>query len=92
MDTRPEVDQLAPLWRKVMKFGDIVINEWAGEGNPQKVLLIVHYGKAVTCLSRKGARLTFRNDKDLRLTKIGELKLTDWDNFISKSNHADISD
>lgn len=74
-----------------MKFGDIVVNEWAGDGNPQKVLLVVNHGKMVTCLSRKGAKVVFRNDKDFRLTKIGELDFCQWDKFIKFQGTQDKS-
>jgi hypothetical protein len=53
------------------KFGDIVINEWAGNINPHKVLLFVKaYGKRVKCLSLDGEDVWFYQDKDLRLTVV----------------------
>ncbi len=67
-----------------MKFGDIVINEWAGDRNPEKVLLIINHGKMVTCLSRKGKKVCFYNDKHLRLTKVGELEFSSWNKFIAE--------
>lgn len=72
-----------------MKFGDIVVNEWAGDRNPQKVLMVVHHGKYVKCLSIKGATVTFKNDKDLRLTKVGEIDLAAWKDHATTYNKKD---
>jgi hypothetical protein len=51
------------------KFGDIVINEWASNRNPNKVLMFVKsYARRVVCLSLEGDEVVFGKDKDLRLT------------------------
>ena len=59
-------------------FGDIVRNEWADEGNPQKILLFVRMGRLVTCLALDGESVKFDNDKQLRLTKVGSLDFAAW--------------
>ena len=61
-----------------MRFGDLVVNEWAGDKNPRKVLMVVHHGKNVKCLTKDGAECNFNNDKDLRLTKIGRVDFGKW--------------
>jgi hypothetical protein len=61
-----------------MKFGDLVKNEWAGDINPNRILMIVHHGKMVKCLNKKGHIVNFHNDKDLRLTKVGKVNFNDW--------------
>ncbi|MCP4322678.1 MAG: hypothetical protein GY787_12705 [Alteromonadales bacterium] len=61
-----------------MKFGDLVKNEWASDGNPTKVLMVVHHGKVVKCLSKTGKEFTFSNDSNLRLTKIGRVDFSKW--------------
>ena len=67
------------------KFGDIVINEWASDSNPYKVLIFVkNHGKTITCFHRKGGRVTFENDKSLRLIKVGELNFDMWDSTIKE--------
>jgi hypothetical protein len=66
-----------------MKFGDIVINEWAGDQNPQKILMVVHHGKTVKCLSLTGKEVLFSNDKDLRLTKISSIDFSGWKEIVS---------
>jgi len=62
-----------------LSFGDIVINGWASERNPQKVLMVVHVGKYVKCLSRSGKKVLFSNDRDLRLTPTGRIDFSLWD-------------
>jgi len=61
-----------------MKFGDLVVNEWAGDINPNRVLMIVNHGKMVKCLNKKGNIVNFHNDKDLRLTKVGKMDFNKW--------------
>ena len=67
-----------------MLFGDIVINEWASADNPNKVLMVISYRTIVICLNIKGQRVQFRNDKNLRLTKIGEVDLTGWESYVDR--------
>lgn len=74
-----------------MKFGDIVVNGWAGNKNPQKVLMVVHHGRNVKCLSTKGSEVIFRNDKNLRLTKIGSLDFSEW-LAMARSQHEQPND
>lgn len=62
-----------------MKLGDIVRNEWAGQRNPQKVLMFIRRtGRTIYCLALDGREVQFYNDKVLRLTKIGTLDLDTW--------------
>ena len=61
-----------------MKFGDLVRNEWAGPDNPNQILMVVHHGKMVKCLTKKGKEVNFHNDKDLRLTKVGRMDFNEW--------------
>lgn len=64
-----------------MRFGDLVRNEWAGNRNPTKILMVVHHGKTVKCLSKDGKECNFSNDKNLRLTKIGRVDFGKWFEF-----------
>ena len=66
-----------------MKFGDLVVNDWAGRNNPNKVLMIVHHSKMVNCLSLTGKKVQFWNDQHLRLTKVGEVDFTEWKKLIT---------
>lgn len=62
-----------------MKLGDILINGWAGDSNPQKVLIFIRSTrKYVICLSLQGHEVVFYNDDKLRLTKAGSLDLSAW--------------
>lgn len=61
-----------------MKFGDIVVNDWAGDSNPQKVLMVLKHSKDVICLSLNGEKVVFNNDKDLRLRKVAEIDFSEW--------------
>jgi len=70
-----------------MKFGDIVINEWAGGRNPHKVLIVVHHGsKTVRCLSLTGEEVLFSNDKTLKLTKISSVDFSEWEAIASNQS------
>ena len=40
-----------------MKFGDLVINENAGDKNPTKTLMYVRGGKMITCLDKNGKEI-----------------------------------
>jgi len=72
-----------------MKFGDIVVNEWAGEINPSKVLMVLRVGVLfVDCLTLTGRRAQFHNSKDLRLTKVGEVDFSSWRELADK--HANL--
>ncbi len=66
-----------------MKFGDIVINEWASDDNPQKVLMVISHRKMVECLSVTGVSVAFHNDKHLRLTRVGSVDFSTWRTFAS---------
>lgn len=59
-----------------MKFGDIAINEWASDDNPQKTVMIIHCGKMVKCVSLQGEEVLFSNENMLR--KIGEIDFSKW--------------
>jgi hypothetical protein len=67
-----------------MKFGDIVVNEWAGDRNPHKVLMFVRKTKRVVyCLTRDGSAVEFCNDSQLRLSKVGCANMDVWDQMIA---------
>lgn len=58
-----------------MKFGDLILNEHAGDSNPQKILLFVREsGEFLECLSRKGELIKFYK----RQRKEGFLKVINW--------------
>lgn len=61
-----------------MKFGDLVINENAGDKNPTKTLMYVRGGKMVTCLDKNGKEVKFYNDIDLQLTKFDRVDFDRW--------------
>jgi hypothetical protein len=67
----------------VMKFGDIIENTWAGERNPQRILMFVrNSGEYVCCLSRKGEGVKFyRHDqkKDKFLVVRSCVDFAEWD-------------
>ena len=67
-----------------MKFGDIVINDWAGEKNPKKVLMFLSKNnKIIQCISRTGKIVWFTDDKDLRLRKsVDSINFANWDKEI----------
>jgi hypothetical protein len=67
-----------------MKFGDIVVNDWAGPRNPSKVMMLVHQGKTTTCLDIKGRKHTF--DRDNKLRKIGAVDLSEWAKLIEEAS------
>ena len=63
-----------------MKFGDIVINEWASDRNPHKVLMFVRKTKRyIHCLAIKGEEVKFCNDSGLKLSKTASLNLLEWE-------------
>lgn len=61
-----------------MEFGDIVINKNAGDKNPSKVLMVVHWGEKIKCLSLNGKEVIFRNDKDLKLKFVSKIDFSKW--------------
>lgn len=64
---------------EILKFGDLVRNEWAGDKNPQRILMFrTQTRNKVKCLSLCGQSVDFYNDAQLRLTKIGSLDLSEW--------------
>ena len=76
-----------------MRFGDIVINEWAGDQNPQKALMIIHHGRKVKCVSLTGQEVIFDNDKNLRLKKISSINFSVWREIASNQvMHTDGED
>lgn len=60
------------------KFGDIVLNEWAGEKNPHRIGVVVYCNRIVKCTDTKGSFWEFDNGKNLRLTKLGEINLSSF--------------
>tara|TARA_R110002020_G_scaffold46027_4_gene131249 strand:+ start:4837 stop:5064 length:228 start_codon:yes stop_codon:yes gene_type:complete len=62
----------------MFRFGDLVINENAGDINPRKVLMYVRGGKMITCLDKRGREVKFYNDSILKLTKFGRVDFDKW--------------
>ena len=62
-----------------LKFGDIVVNGWAGKSNPGKVLIFVKIsGKDAVCMTRCGKEVRLSNDKESRITKVDALDFSKW--------------
>tara|TARA_B100000767_G_C19573807_1_gene454364 strand:+ start:44 stop:274 length:231 start_codon:yes stop_codon:yes gene_type:complete len=61
-----------------MRFGDLVINENAGDKNPTKTLMYIRGGKMITCLDKSGREVKFNNDSKLKLTKFGRVDFDRW--------------
>lgn len=62
-----------------LQLGDIVVNEWAGNTNPHKVLMFVRETRrTVCCLALDAKAVEFNNDDVLRLRKIGRLDIYAW--------------
>jgi hypothetical protein len=63
----------------LFKFGDIVVNPWAGSRNPQKVLMVVRVtGRIINCLSLEGETCEYRKSDDLGFVKVGSIDMRDW--------------
>ncbi len=62
----------------MFRFGDLVINENAGDINPTKTLMYVRGGKMITCLDKSGREVKFYNDSKLKLTKFGRVDFDKW--------------
>lgn len=70
-----------------MKFGDLVINEWASNANPHKVLMFVRKTqRLIYCVAIDGEEVMFHNDKELKLTQVGNLDLTHWQSRIVRQS------
>lgn len=70
------------IWKeryKKLKVFDLVENQWAGNGNPQKILLLISKGKMIKCLSISGKIVEFYNDSSLRLRKLTSINITTWE-------------
>lgn len=67
----------------ILRFGDIVENGWAGEGNPYKIGIVVKSGKVISCTDGKGHFWLFDNDKRLKLTKVGALDMTPYNKSLN---------
>jgi len=61
-----------------MRFGDLVINESAGDKNPAKTLMYIRGGKMITCLDKSGREVNFDNNSKLKLTKFGRVNFDKW--------------
>ena len=61
-----------------MRFGDLVINENAGDKNLTKTLMYIRGGKMITCLDKSGREVKFNNDSKLKLTKFGRVNFDRW--------------
>lgn len=65
---------------KTFKFGDLIENGYASEGNPERVMIFVRHGyrpgklnsgQFVELTDGKGSRATFSTDGEHRLRKVG---------------------
>jgi uncharacterized Ntn-hydrolase superfamily protein len=57
-----------------MKFGDIVVNGWASENNPQRSGIVVrNKGKSIEFTDGKGCFWQIVNDKDSKFQVIGNV-------------------
>lgn len=63
---------------ETLHFGDIIRNEWAGDGNPHKVVMFIKATKRyVNWIALDGSQgQTYRRDH--RIRKIYELDLSKW--------------
>jgi hypothetical protein len=70
------------------KFGDVVLNHYAGENNPHRIGVFVKYcirqrGKAIELTNMKGDFWYLFRDKDSRNEIIGSI-FRDYDEIITK--------
>jgi len=57
-----------------LKFGDIIVNHWAGNGNPHKQGVFVRNKKqTIELTDMKGNFWESYNDKEAKLEKIGNI-------------------
>lgn len=60
--------------RERFKFGDIIENGWAGEGNPYRVAIFVRHKKnTIEMTDGKGKFWETYHDKDNRNTRLGSV-------------------
>lgn len=62
-----------------LKFGDVIINHWAGPNNPNRKLIVVSIGKHINCLTRTGGNAQLINDRHTEIQVIGNV--IDLDKF-----------
>lgn len=75
------------------KLGDIVINHWAGDKNPLKVMMFVrNRGRNLVFISLEGEEVLMDKDND-RLERIGSVDLAEWrsaaEHFLSSENRRE---
>lgn len=56
-----------------LKFGDVIINHWAGERNPNRKLIVISIGKHINCMNKKGENRQLINDKHTEIKVIGNI-------------------
>lgn len=73
-----------------LKFGDVIINHWAGPNNPNRKLIFISIGEHINCLNMKGHTSRLINDKHTEIQVIGNC--IDLDKFNSLQLDYEISD
>lgn len=54
-----------------LKFGDVIINHWAGPNNPRRKSIVISLGKHINSLTKCGKSLQLCNDKQTLITVLG---------------------
>jgi|GEM_PF-5691524 len=54
-----------------LKFGDIIINHWAGPNNPNRKRIVISVGKYINCIGKNGNQSQLINDKQTCISVIG---------------------
>lgn len=65
-----------------LKFGDVIINHWAGPNNPNRKTMVVSVGKYINCLDKKGNSVSLCNDRQTCISILGNsFDLEKFDNL-----------
>ena len=54
-----------------LKFGDVIINHWAGPNNPNRKSMVLSIGKHINCIHKDGKITQLINDKQTLITVLG---------------------
>jgi hypothetical protein len=54
-----------------LRFGDIIVNHWAGPKNPHRISIVLSIGKYIRCTDGNGDFWNHCNDHQTRITVIG---------------------
>lgn len=66
-----------------LTFGDVIINHWAGQNNPNRKLIVISIGKHINCLNKFGGSAQLINDKHTEIKVIGNcIDLKKFDELI----------